>query len=137
MSRNLQMAGGQKSIRWFVDSSFKEVLRLLTGYIVLCFVTCAANPQDFFFTSMGVAGKCEWVCLKIGYTPNYSHLVGIMISKTIGFFGVTFSDTPMKSLKFPAGFSLHPAGGDGHILLQFHRAVFLCFPRPKLLGTLW
>ena len=20
-----------------------------------------------------------WVCLKIGYTPNYSHLVGIMI----------------------------------------------------------
>ena len=25
-----------------------------------------------------------WVCLKMGYTPNYSHLVGIMISKTIG-----------------------------------------------------
>ena len=20
-----------------------------------------------------------WVCLKMGYTPNYSHLVGIMI----------------------------------------------------------
>ena len=29
-----------------------------------------------------------WVCLKMGYPPNYSHLVGIMISKTIGFFGV-------------------------------------------------
>ena len=29
-----------------------------------------------------------WVCLKMGYTSNYSHLVGIMISKTIGFFGV-------------------------------------------------
>ena len=23
----------------------------------------------------------KWVCLKIGYTPNYSHLVGIMIIK--------------------------------------------------------
>jgi hypothetical protein len=27
-----------------------------------------------------------WVCLKIGYIPSYSHLIGIMISKTIGFF---------------------------------------------------
>ena len=23
--------------------------------------------------------NCTWVCLKMGYTPNYSHLVGIMI----------------------------------------------------------
>ena len=29
----------------------------------------------------------KWVCLKIGYIPNYSHLIGIMISKTIGFRG--------------------------------------------------
>ena len=29
-----------------------------------------------------------WVCLKIGYIPNYSHLIGIMISKTIGYNGV-------------------------------------------------
>ena len=36
-----------------------------------------------------------WVCLKMGYTPNYSHLVGIMISKTIGFRGALFSDTPI------------------------------------------
>ena len=35
-----------------------------------------------------------WVCLKIGYIPNYSHLIGIMISKTIGFRGTLFSDTP-------------------------------------------
>ena len=28
--------------------------------------------------------RSNWVCLKMGYTPNYSHLVGIMISKTIG-----------------------------------------------------
>ena len=26
----------------------------------------------------------SWVCLKIGYIPNYSHFIGIMISKTIG-----------------------------------------------------
>ena len=36
-----------------------------------------------------------WVCLKIGYIPNYSHLIGIMISKTIGFRGTLFSDTPI------------------------------------------
>ena len=33
-----------------------------------------------------------WVCLKMGYTPNYSHLVGIMII-TIGFFGVHYFQT--------------------------------------------
>ena len=37
----------------------------------------------------------RWVCLKMGYIPNYySHLIGIMISKTIGFRGTLFSDTP-------------------------------------------
>ena len=40
------------------------------------------------------AGFATWVCLKIGYIPNYSHLIGIMISKTIGFRGTLFSDTP-------------------------------------------
>ena len=34
-----------------------------------------------------------WVCLKIGYIPNYSHLVGIMISKTIGFRGTRHFQT--------------------------------------------
>jgi hypothetical protein len=30
--------------------------------------------------SDGKSGKFgKWVCLKMGYTPNYSHLVGIMI----------------------------------------------------------
>ena len=36
------------------------------------------------------------VCLKMGYTPNYSHLVGIMISKTIGCRGTLFSDKPTR-----------------------------------------
>ena len=31
----------------------------------------------------------------MGYTPNYSHLVGIMISKTIGCRGTLFSDKPI------------------------------------------
>ena len=34
-----------------------------------------------------------WVCLKIGYIPNYSHLIGIMISKTIGFRGTQHFQT--------------------------------------------
>ena len=41
-----------------------------------------------------------WVCLKIGYIPNYSHLIGIMISKTIGFRGTLFSDIPMCVVDF-------------------------------------
>ena len=35
----------------------------------------------------------KWVCLKIGYIPNYSHLIGIMISKTIGFRGTQHFQT--------------------------------------------
>ena len=35
----------------------------------------------------------KWVCLKIGYIPNYSHLIGIMISKTIGFRGLAYFQT--------------------------------------------
>ena len=34
-----------------------------------------------------------WVCLKIGYIPNHSHLIGIMISKTIGFRGLAYFQT--------------------------------------------
>ena len=42
-----------------------------------------------------IQGICHivWVCLKMGYTPNYSHLVGIMISKTIGFRGTNHFQT--------------------------------------------
>ena len=45
-------------------------------------------------TSWDTTGKNLWVCLKMGYTPNYSHLVGIMIINhwVLGF--SLFSDTP-------------------------------------------
>ena len=36
----------------------------------------------------GILTKSLWVCLKIGCIPNYSHLIRIMISKTIGFRGL-------------------------------------------------
>ena len=39
-----------------------------------------------------------WVCLKMGYTPNYSHLVGKW-SLTIGCKGTLFSDKPKYELK--------------------------------------
>ena len=40
-----------------------------------------SSTMAFFW---GVCGGAEyhtkiWVCLKIGYIPNYSHLIGIMI----------------------------------------------------------
>ena len=45
-------------------------------------------------------GPILWVCLKMGYTPNYSHLVGIMISKTIGYNGVHhFQTNPYQIIK--------------------------------------
>ena len=40
-----------------------------------------------------------WVCQKMRYTPNYSHLIGIMISKTIGCRGLAYFQTnPHKDL---------------------------------------
>ena len=40
----------------------------------------------------------------MGYTPNYSHLVGIMISKTIGCRGTLFSDTHLLICFFSVQF---------------------------------
>ena len=43
--------------------------------------------------SKDVNHGAKWVCLKIGYIHNYSHLIGIMISKTIGFRGLAYFQT--------------------------------------------
>ena len=56
----------------------------------------------------------NWVCLKIGYIPNYSHLIGIMISKTIGFRGTHhFQTHPITSqlVQAPSSCSLRVAHG--------------------------
>ena len=47
----------------------------------------------------------RWVCLKIGYIPSYSHLIGIMTSKTIGYNGVhnIFRHTQVKRIQIAAG----------------------------------
>ena len=55
---------------------------------IICGIYNLYNPNIRFLS-------LKWVCLKIGYIPNYSHLIGIMISKTIGFRGTLFSDTPI------------------------------------------
>ena len=65
----------------------------------LYFLACFFQP---FFRS-------NWVCLKMGYTSNYSHLVGIMISKTIGCFWVHYFLGTMGTQHFqtnPIGFFL-------------------------------
>ena len=55
-------------------------------------VALAAQPV------LRCARDINWVCLKMGCTPNYSHLVGIMISKTIGFRGTQhFQTNPTAS----------------------------------------
>ena len=44
----------------------------------------------------------QWVCLKIGYIPNYSHLIGIMIRKTIGFSADQCQGPCKRQSSFPA-----------------------------------
>ena len=53
-----------------------------------------ASSIPGLFQKSSTEATLNWVCLKIGYIPNYSHLIGIMISKTIGFRGTLFLDTP-------------------------------------------
>ena len=49
------------------------------------------NDWEPFFNIVRLIGwLTTWVCLKIGYIPNYSHFIGIMISKTIGFRGFPY-----------------------------------------------
>ena len=56
--------------------------------IAACLDLTTTLSQEFK-TAIG----STWVCLKIGYIPNYSHLIGIMISKTIGFRGTQHFQT--------------------------------------------
>ena len=46
----------------------------------------------FFSLRHPFSGRWIWVCLKIGYIPNYSHLIGIMI---INHWNYLYSDTPI------------------------------------------
>ena len=70
-----------------------------------------------------------WVYLKMGYTPNYSHLVGIMISLTfinyIGCRATLFSDKPIFTLLVyhisPTGTSLCRSRGD--LVRLYHPAM--------------
>ena len=62
---------------------------------VSCMILLKALEDDIGWLCIISLVLCllTWVCLKIGYIPNYSHLIGIMII-TIGFRGTLFSDTP-------------------------------------------
>ena len=64
-----------------IDAGAKHWIRIWPGIATVAIVGIVAIVD-------------KWVCLKMGYTPNYSHLVGIMISKTIGCRGTLFSDKP-------------------------------------------
>ena len=86
-----------------------------------------SNGTSIYFNGSEVAANglisyrpC-WVCLKIGYIPNYSHLIGIMISKTIGFRGLAYFQT------HPVGRGLisvrHIAMPESHITALEARAL--------------
>ena len=81
--------------------SFRNPKRKLA--VIVCSEMCNCSEilgkscTVFIGFSDLISGLVEytWVCLKIGYIPNYSHLIGIMMSKTIGFRGTLFSDKPI------------------------------------------
>ena len=81
-----------------INSSLKDAAR---GRRCLSRRISAHRSLGFRFQPWGYPKSSKhghdsiWVCLKMGYTPNYSHLVGIMISKTIGCRGTLFSDKPI------------------------------------------
>ena len=58
---------------------------------------CCWNP----IISRNKSGMIR-VCLKIGYISNNSHLIGIMISKTIGFRGTNHFQTNSTSFLLPS-----------------------------------
>ena len=57
----------------------------LSGRRVACLDTMTGSTETFFRFRYhkkfrrSIHSKNTWVCLKMGYTPNYIHLVGIMI----------------------------------------------------------
>ena len=53
----------------------------------------AIDHQFSWLSMVHIYSNPIWVCLKMVYTPNYSHLIGIMISKTIGFRGTQHFQT--------------------------------------------
>ena len=57
------------------------LLRSFLGSIFLFFISFVFEEPVFhvFPVFLRVSTSPRWVCLKIGYIPNYSHLIGIMI----------------------------------------------------------
>ena len=51
------------------------------------------SAGTFRMITVADCSTVKWVCLKMGYAPNYRNLIGIMISKTIGFRGLAYFQT--------------------------------------------
>ena len=66
--------------RWFAGQSPKKSLMIV--------------PSSDRHKKLVDFPAASWVCLKIGYIPNYSHLIGIMIINHWVQGYTTFSDTP-------------------------------------------
>ena len=78
-------------------------------WLVQGFLTC--DHQNNWYTP-------KWVCLKMGYTPNCSHLVGIMISKTIGCRVHYFQTNQMSSKPGPPWITIPTIDHQGWTLLN-------------------
>jgi hypothetical protein len=61
--------GGQWNSSWWARYLWEDSLQILELW---------GHPEVGNMRG-SVAAVGSWVCLKMGYTPNYSHLVGIMI----------------------------------------------------------
>ena len=81
----------------FQPSIFLQII----GKIHLFIDPFQLNSSASQFSSITIRIPVKWVCLKIGYIPTYSHLIGIMISKTIGYNGVHYFQTNPNGVKSP------------------------------------
>ena len=66
-----------KTIPWPATVESQKRRRSLWN---MSFLGQGSDGSEFTFCSLANSIKHRiWLCLKMGYTPNYSHLVGIMI----------------------------------------------------------
>ena len=65
---------------WFItQSNMWCYVRIIHQLVIIVINQLSEDGERTGAPSCGKSENMSWVCLKMGYTPNYSHLVGIMI----------------------------------------------------------
>ena len=107
----LQSVGWSRWSQRFGDVMIYKLIQTAEFRLIMTYSChCCQSPVAMVYNGFNIHGLCwlmltdvdrfniliysTWVCLKIGYIPNHSHLIGIMISNHWVFRGTLFSDKP-------------------------------------------